>query len=124
MQSDDRRPTSGAVFETYRGRIGVAAFRISDNPAGADDTVFDPDFEFKRQSGPFVRFVRFVTMNFVRTNRTKPDHSPSPDGFLLPHRRFGSSPFALAVISFSFRPCMADKAWPGAPFSGSPNARP
>lgn len=34
----------------------------------------------------------------------------SDDGVFRPHRRLGSSPFALAVISFSFRPCIADRA--------------
>ena len=35
---------------------------------------------------------------------------PHPSSLFFPHRRFGSSPFALAAISFSFRPCMADSA--------------
>ena len=39
-------------------------------------------------------------------------------------RLVGFSPLALAVISFSLRPCMAERAWPGAPFSGSAKARP
>ena len=46
------------------------------------------------------------------------------DAFFFPHRRFGASPFALAAISLSLRPCMADSACPGAPSSGSPKARP
>ena len=35
---------------------------------------------------------------------------PTAYCLFFPHRGFGVSPFALAAISFSLRPCMDDRA--------------